>query len=174
MSAVVGIDFSSFAVDLVKLEENTDSARWTRADLVGQHAFDRLRSLRAEMPGGSFWQDVYLVGIELPFGRGQGRTQAVLQRVYGAVVASVPLQIPVWEIHSTEWRKGLGLKGNADKNECGQAVKELLGLTVDFRNETGPLFAANVWPQDALDAYAIAYTAREQNAKAITDELDVA
>jgi Holliday junction resolvasome RuvABC endonuclease subunit len=156
MSAVVGIDLSSFAVDLVKLDEDSHHAEWTRVELTGKLAFDRLRSLRAAMPPASFWDDVYLVGIEQVFGLG-GKSTTALQRVYGAVVACVPVSVQLWEVHPSEWRKSLGLAGNASKDECARAVIGLIG----------PSWPHLGCPQDPLDAYAIAYSARETNAKAI-------
>jgi Holliday junction resolvasome RuvABC endonuclease subunit len=54
-----------------------------------------------------------------------------------------------------QWRKELGLSGHATKEQAAEAVDALRGP------------GALAWSQDALDAYAVAYYARELNARAV-------
>ena len=155
MSSVLGIDLSSKAVDLVKLDETTNQATWRRVELEGKTAFERLRSISYRMPFRAYLDDVYLIAIEAPMSRGQPGTLAKLSRVFGAVLMWIPSGFEVWEVSPVAWRKELGLPGNASKEEAAFAVDDLRGPgTPD-------------WPQDALDAYAVAYYAREQNRRGI-------
>jgi Holliday junction resolvasome RuvABC endonuclease subunit len=72
-------------------------------------------------------------------------------RTQGAVAAAIPERILTWESDPITWRRELGLNGNASKEECAAAVIDC--------GDTLPLD----WPQDAYDAWAVAYWAREEN-----------
>lgn len=170
MSSVLGIDLSTKAIDLVRLDETTNRADWTRIELEGKSAFDRLRHLPLMMRHPAYgldFDDVYLAAIEAPMSRGQSGTLAKLSRVFGAVVACLPPALEVWEVAPAAWRKELGLSGHASKEEVARSVRSLMAvygdttITFDF---THPCFQ---WPQDALDAYAIAYYARQVNARGV-------
>jgi Holliday junction resolvasome RuvABC endonuclease subunit len=158
MSSVLGIDLSTRAIDLVKLDESTNAATWTRVELEGKTALERLRNITKDSihRHTGFWDDVYLVGIEAPMSRQQPGTLAKLSRVFGAVVACLPPLLEVWEVSPVAWRKELGLPGNASKEECADAVRNI-HMSITSYN----------WPQDALDAYAVAYYARQVNARGI-------
>jgi Holliday junction resolvasome RuvABC endonuclease subunit len=165
VSRVLGIDLSSFNVDLVTLDEDSDAAGWTRVALGTDKdsALDRLRRVAEAMPPASFYEDIYLAAVESPYGtRLERGTQAKLNRVFGAVCACLPARVHLWEVMPGDWRKALGLKGNASKEECAEAVRALW-LAV-------PGSAGDV-PQDALDAYAVAYYAREHNHRGVTETL---
>ena len=154
MSCVAGIDVSTKYVDIVKLDETTDQCTWDRIELQGADAFDRLRDLPRRMPQWSWWDDVYLAAIETPMGRGEGGTQAKLNHVFGAVIACLPRSLTtVWAVAPHEWRRELGVPGNAPKSVCAARCVEL--------------GAYEAWPQDALDAYAIARYARTVNQRGL-------
>ena len=155
MSVVLGVDLSTMAVDLVRLDENTNEGHWDHLHLEGKTAFDRLRQVRRVMPGASFYDDVYLVAVEAPMSRGQAGTLAKLSRVFGAIMACLPAHLLVWEVMPAAWRGELGLSARASKEECQEAVLRL-GAPYGWRSP------------DAYDAYAIALYARELNARAIT------
>ena len=159
MSSVLGIDVSSHAIDLVKLDEETTSALWLRVPLDGATSFDRLRQIPLAMPHGSFYDNVYLAAIERPKTRFMP-SAAALFPVFGAVVACLPAALELWDVPPTAWRHGLGLKGNAKKEECALKVIRLLQIGDDG------ILTLN-WPQDAYDAYAIAFYARELNSRGI-------
>lgn len=161
MTAVLGIDVSSHAIDLIRLDESTGAADWTRLELHGKTAFDRLRQVPAVMPHGSFYDGVYLAGIETPKTRFMP-SAAALFPVYGAVVACLPARLEVWGVHPKSWRHALGLPGNATKEQVAQAVNELLFVTAGMGG-----FGYVGWPQDAKDAYAVALYARDTNAAGI-------
>ncbi len=145
---IAGVDFSSKAVDIVLLDEDTDAATWHRFPLTGQDAFDRTRAVRAAMPGASFWDDVLAVGIEDPRGYGAGS----LYRVQGAILACLPAAILAHPLIPSSWRKTVGLPGNAPK----LAIMEF----VDTRQQENGASLFQRWPQDACDAYCIALATR--------------
>lgn len=159
MSTVLGVDLSSHAIDLVLLDENTNQGAWIRCELTGKTFFDRLRSVPAVMPKWGFYEDqnVYLVAIETPKTRFMP-SAAALFPVYGAVIACLPRALPVWDVHPKTWRQTLGLPGNATKQAVAAAVHALQDGAPD------PIWE---WPQDALDAYAIARYARDTNHRGI-------
>lgn len=160
MSCVLGIDLSSNAIDLVILDETTNKGTWLRCDLRGKTFFERLRAVPAAMPRWGFYEDqgVYLAAIETPKTRFMP-SAAALFPVYGAVIACLPRALPVWDVHPTAWRQTLGLAGNATKQAVADAVHAIDDDSPD------PIWE---WPQDALDAYAIARYARDTNAAGIT------
>lgn len=172
MSCVIGIDLSSHAIDLVRLDELDNHAEWLRVDLAGASAWDRTRMVKQTMPSASWWDEVYLCAVEQPFGMSR-RAQSVLMRVQGAVLASIPQSIETWEVNVADWKKQLGLGTKKPTFSDLQAV--MPGLLLEWRRlgvTTGfaaiPLAEAlKDVPQDALDALAIAYYARETNAKGI-------
>lgn len=174
MSAVLGIDVSSFAIDLVKLDETTNEATWERLPLTGKTAFDRLRQVHVQMHSDAWYDDCYLAAIERPKTRSFVSASA-LWPVFGAVVALLPPGLLVWDVPPTAWRQELGLPGNASKDECATAVDLLRGdlapcpttTGCDCDGECDKWLTWREWPQDAFDAYAVAYYARENNRRAI-------
>lgn len=153
MSAVLGIDVSSFAIDLVKLDETTNEATWERLTLAGKTAFDRLRQVHVQMHSDAWYQDCYLAAIERPKTRSFISASA-LWPVFGAVVALLPPALLVWDVPPTAWRQELGLAGNAVKDVCAARAIEL-GAYPEWAD------------QNAYDAWAVAWYAREVNARAI-------
>jgi hypothetical protein len=144
---IAGIDFSTKAVDVVLLDEDSDAATWHRFELEGQDAFDRARFVRRAMwsPASSWWDDVLAVGIEDPRGYNAG----VLYRVQGAILACIPNSNLVQPWIPSEWRRQVGLPGNASKNDVWV-------FTMDQRE------TIERWPQDACDAYCIALATRQR------------
>jgi hypothetical protein len=150
-----GIDYSSEAIDVVRLELDTDEAVWTRLllDSTGQlGALERARRVRTVMPARGAWADDGVVTIALEDPRGPTFKGSIpLARVQGALLACLPApgQDPDALVLTTqEWKMACGLGGNAKK----PVVRE---------------WALKTWPnlpdrytQDALDAYAIAWAAR--------------
>lgn len=158
---IVGIDLSTHNVDLVKLDEDSDRAEWVRVPLVGENAIDRARSyadrhhdhLAAVADWDGYWSDVVLVALEDPAGRGDTRKIA---RVQGVVIATIPTRVQVWTMQPAEWRKACAMPGNCPK--------ERVRLFAEVRlQDADPGGDFQRWPQDAYDAYAIAYAARAIN-----------
>lgn len=142
---IAGIDFSTRFVDIVLLDEDTDKGTWFRVDLTGQDAFERTRDVHRALSddiGSEFWDDVLAVGIEDPRGYGAGS----LYRIQGAILACLPRGVLVHPLIPSNWRKTVGLPGNASKARVSEFIR-LASWNVD-------------WPQDACDAYCIALATR--------------
>lgn len=159
MASVLGIDLSTRAVDIVALDESTNRAEWVHVELVGSGAWERTLSLPARMPGDSWYDErgVFLVAVEAPYGRGQAGTNALLNRVVGAVAASLPahLRDPArcWLVAPHEWKAGLGLKGKPT-----QADMERLAPGGGYSVDMSVLAGGD--DQNGRDAYCIALWAR--------------
>lgn len=145
---IAGIDFSTKAVDVVLLDEDTDAAEWHRFELHGDGAFDRTRSVMSAMPGPghSFWDDVLAVGIEQPRGN---HGVVHMARIQGAVLTRIPTHKLVHPINPSDWRKTVGLPGNASKADVMAHTWKASRDSIMY-----------VWPQDACDAYCIALATR--------------
>jgi hypothetical protein len=149
---IAGIDYSTLAVDVVLLDEDSDAATWHRFELKGQDAFERARGVRPKMPSPTdeFWDPILAVGIEQP--RGNHGT-VHLARIQGAVLACIPRRLLVHPLNPASWRKTVGLPGNASKSDIQEfAVNTLLA--------GGMPGTTPVWPQDGYDAYCIALATR--------------
>jgi hypothetical protein len=159
---ICGIDLSSFNVDAVFLSEDgrylPESQFWVRVSLgkLGD-AFDRSRLVftaisRAtfqikggyEYPLQMLFADCRAIGIEEPRGMNPGPTF----RVQGAVLQTIPQSTLVHPWVPSQWRKGVGLKGNCQKEEIMAFVKDKIKDAAD-------------WPQDACDAWCIAEATRQ-------------
>lgn len=151
---VVGIDLSSRAVDIVRLNENDDTANWLSIPLVGATAWDRTRDISKQMPAGTWWGDVYLCAIEKPFGPSR-LAQSVLMRAQGAILATVPDRVEVWEVTPDQWKKHIGIPLSAKPTW----------------DDFAPSFFDDPWSQDARDALGIALYARDTNSAGIAKQL---
>lgn len=164
MSAIAGIDFSTHAVDVVLLDENdVEPPVWHRYELTGANAFDRARQARF-LP--TVWDDVLAVGIEDPRGYNAG----ALYRVQGAVLARIPAATLVHPLVPSQWRKLVGLPGNASKADVAAHAVSLhkeaeYAHYMQWRDWQScelhdEFYTPPDWPQDALDAYCIALATR--------------
>lgn len=155
---IVGVDFSTRYVDLVKLPlEGEGAPKWTRVELQWgtrkqPDAFRAVRTLRHQLGQaallGGYWNDVAVCFIEDPMSNNMGNAKK-LGRVAGAILACIPDRVVVDRIDPAEWRKLVGLPGNATKLEVFRVCSERL-----------PIGAITLWPQDAFDAYCIAIAGR--------------
>lgn len=154
MSVFAGIDLNSNVVDIVLLDEDTGDARWIRRRIddgpSGDDAFTRCRRLRDALPARTSWKDtgVLAIGIELPMSRSFSSVRAQ-GRVQGALLACLPVDIPVYELVPASWKKLALGNGRASKEDgatwCRQHVR------------WAP--AGQRLPQDAIDAACIAKAA---------------
>lgn len=144
MSAIAGIDLSSHAVDCVLIDENDHRViAWHRWQLTANgDAFDRTRWVRDSMPSRGWWKDegVIAAGIEDP----RGQSAGVIYRVQGAIISCLPTWLLVHPLNPGEWRKLIGIPGNATKEMTRDWVRAQVGSV------------AGSWPNDATDAYGIA------------------
>ena len=145
MSYVVGIDFSTHAIDVVHVDENDERPPvWHRHTLDGPDAWERTRKVR-------YWSlawpdDVIAVGLEEPRGRSAGK----LYRVQGAILCRLPPALLVQPWVPSDWRKRVGLKGNAGKPES--VVESLRRLHGKWNVDA---------PVDAHEAHLIAVATRQ-------------
>jgi hypothetical protein len=164
--SVLGLDFSTRAIDIVALDKNTNAAEWLRVELEGESAWERTLSVPRLMPDAS-WYDyrgVFLAAIETPV----NDQKRVLSRVQGAVMASLPAKLrhphSCWDVHPSTWKAGLGLKGKPTADDIERVLPgcELEGML------------STLWPvgmQDTWDALALAAWARDTNARAVEQAL---
>lgn len=144
MSWICGIDFSTHAIDVVYIDENGDRPpQWVRHELKGPDAWERTRKVR-------YWQlredSVLAVGLEQPRGHGAGH----LYRIQGAILSQLPQSVLVQPWLPNEWRKRVGLPGNAKKPASVEESSRRLQLgSVDH------------WPVDAHEAHLIAVATRD-------------
>lgn len=140
MSLVAGIDYSTHAIDVVLIDEDNPAfVEWVRYGLNGPDAFTRARNV-ASILAFAWVDDTIAVGIEDPRGQNAG----VLYRVQGAILTRIPQSTLVVPWVPSQWRKAVGLPGNATKLEVGGWAR---------RGNPERI----VWEQDACDAYCIAH-----------------
>lgn len=149
---IAGCDVSSFAIDLVLLEDDTDDATWHHYPLTGRTPFERVRTLRAVFPSRSWWEDhgVWLLGIEEPYSQSKGVAKA-LGLATGAVCALLPADLTVIQTPPQEWKRLTVGKASASKGDVYDWSRDQLGHRFEK------------WKQDGYDAYAIARAVRLLN-----------
>lgn len=164
---VAGIDISSFAVDVVLLDEDSDAATWHRFILDGATPFDRTRSLRGVFPPRSFWEDnaVFLVALEDPVGH-HAHTAKALGLVTGGVAALLPRDLHVVQTQPSEWKRIFCGRGNATKPDIVAACHQR-GFDSTVGAPAVNVAATRELAQDAYDAYGIAWAVRRLNNEAI-------
>jgi hypothetical protein len=161
VSSTVGIDLSSRQLDLVKLDEqNLATHLVVSLEPAGKtaSAWERTLLLPSLMPPSEWWDDVYLLAIEAPYGPGTG-TVAILNRIVGAIAARLPptLRVPerCWIVRPDEWKTRLNIQGKPSE-------QDMLRLPlILWTNRPAPA------TQDARDALCLAYFARETNEQAL-------
>jgi hypothetical protein len=151
---IAGIDYSTHAIDVVLLDEDTDAATWHRFPLKGQDAFERTRGVRDLFAGASLtfreaWDAALAFGIEDPRGYNAG----VLYRVQGAILTKIPRGSLVQPFPPSVWRKTVGLPGNASKEDVWRFVHPRLIAASSWYDH-------DAWTQDGMDAYCIALATR--------------
>ncbi len=156
---ILGVDVSTFFVDYVLIpHEGNHAPVWHRFPLTGADAWERARSVAQAVPGpdSAIYEDVLAVGVENPAGRAGTGIYAV-QRVVGAVLVQLPAAKLVHPWRPSEWRKAVGLKGNATKDAVFEFVVE------DIATHSGlpTPFEVAEWSQDACDAYCVALATRD-------------
>jgi len=155
---VLGIDLSSHAIDFAKVDENNNTCLWSRCHLQGKDAWTRTLEIGNLRADGLTFDNVYLVAIEAPYGRGQAGTNAILNRVVGAIAAVLPprLRTPgtCWIVRPDEWKSGLGLKAKPTAEDVARL------LDGDIPDD-----------QNARDAACLALYARDTNAAGIAKAL---
>jgi hypothetical protein len=159
---IAGVDISSFAVDLVLLDDDTDHAHeWKHILLPGSTPFERARALRLAIPSRSWWEDqgVWLVGYEDPVGH-HAHTAKAMGLMLGAFAALLPSQLPTLGTQASEWQPRF--TGWAKQPRTSAERKALIRNAAHRRGFTG-----DEHTQDLFDAYGIAWVVRALNDQAI-------
>lgn len=146
---VGGWDISTRALDLVLVDiDGNRPPWWHRFELHGPKAWERTRTIGRTVPGPTshVWDECVAFGVEEPRGKNAG----VIYRAQGALIASLPAKALVYPLVPSEWRKAVGLPGNASKELVAEWSRGKLW-------PDAPLMGGYVaWPQDAHDAHCIA------------------
>lgn len=149
MSGILGIDVSSYAIDMVLLQDEPDQeCTWHRATLGDQQTplLDRVIATRKLFPKPSEFDDhgIYAIAIEDPMSRFPHVAKS-LGQVTGAVIARTPAHVQIIQTQPHEWRQLTGGKG-AKKADGIRWAQTELGHTT--------------WSDDAYEAYCIARAVR--------------
>lgn len=168
--AVAGIDFSTKAIHIVTLAEDTNEAdiHVVRLDLERGDAETRLRRLRDRMPVRTAWHDigVTLIAIELPFfGRSAGQL-APMAMGYGALLACLPADIPLMPLRADDWRGECALPKRGAKSVLKKAAIDYARVCWDNPPQT--------IDDNTADAFCIAWAARELDIRAGRPSVDAA
>lgn len=155
---VLGIDYSTKAIDLVMLDDDSDAARHHRIDLRGRPAdpLHAARRVRERFPRRSWFEEhgVWLAAIERPYGH--PATLTALMRIQGAICAMLPPELELVEMHAAVWLAAIASDGLEHVPKIPRKSLERKHLARDAANRHGfysPLL-------DATDAYGIAWAAR--------------
>lgn len=159
-----GIDYDTHAIHVVRLELDSDEARYdkVRLDVGPGDYMQRVRRMRDLLPARGAWADdgVCLIAIEQPKGP-FFKGSIPLAVVLGGLLTCLPRddKPPVLMIETQEWKKwslggGFPGQGNAAKPDVAHWAR---------RNwENVPPHA----DQNALDAFCVAWAARAMSENA--------
>ncbi len=154
---VAGFDYSTWSIDVVVLDMETDDGIWTSLAIRDPEAAQPFVAIAAARMVRTVIPELDLVGVgiaclEKPFSQSRA-TIAALSLVEGAIVASLPRPVKrVWEMPAQEWKQLF----------CGhpQATKQEICLHARGHG-FDPL--PEVAAADAFDAFGIAWAARRLN-----------
>lgn len=156
-----GIDYDTNAVHVVLVPEE-GKPEYLPFVMHGVDPFDRARIVRDVMPARGWWADegIVAIGIEEQ-ASGSPKMRASVQKlkmIQGAILACLPAGDSVVEpFLPNEWRKEIGLAGNASKEDVAAWMGEQVW-------PDAPLPVVPSWPQDACDAYCIARAVERRTA----------
>lgn len=157
MSSFAGVDLSSKAIDIVLLDEDGNRARHERRrlDLPSGGALARIRRVRDRMPARAEWRDqgVLEVCIEEPFARGNMRGQVPILMVIGAILQTIPPEIPLAIVRADDWRRVCDLPIRGTRETLKKAA-------IDFAGDHWPNHPAPL-DDNMADGYCIAFACRE-------------
>jgi len=157
---VVGIDFRTACIDLVRLPLDDGLARWHHIPLnTKARGIDQARPAYRAMPKPGWWDGVYLVAIEKPMGW-HLKALAPLMRLQGVLAIAVPFDIELWELPPEEWKQGCGLASRAKMVDVRAFVASKEDLLADDPAD---------WSDDACAAFCMAWAARTINERGTAD-----
>lgn len=137
---IVGVDLSTFRIDLAWLDASGRPQRWHQ--VIGtdkDDAIDRMRRIAIEWPGGG--QDITEVCIEWPWGR--GKALPPLMAVTGIITRAAPPWARVSWVKSGDLRAAIGARNT--KLAAHQAL-------FDIAEAAGWLGRVDGWDEHEADA----------------------
>lgn len=143
----VGIDVNATEVNLVSVDLDTFETKHHLL-LGAKKSFETARLMKTVMPHSSWWDDIALAAIERPSGRFPKVIYAQAL-VIGALIAVIPTRVLIQEFVPANWKKLVGLHGNATKDQVKAWATEF---------GAGP-----EWDEHACDALAICHAALVYN-----------
>lgn len=173
---LAGIDWSSKAIHAALIPIDPDHGDPTTAPVTFRHEplpdlqGDPTIRIRAAARSTrellrSHWPDTLIMSawIEEAYGRFRNSDRALLP-IYGAIVAGVPVGVPVAGIRSHDWRKELGLQIGATSS--AEAKAEAQTLVLDWLSDNTPADsdgtkAFRVPDEHEVDALCVALAARQ-------------
>ena len=144
---IAGVDLGTRPVTIRELDQ-LGSASLRSLRVPG--SLDALQAARALAILATRVEWPAVVWVERPYGR-HIRSVADLSRVYGAVLAAIPTSHALSEISAPEWKKAIGLAGNAKKTAVIAWAQSEYGLDLD---------------EHQADALAIAHACRLSSERA--------
>lgn len=146
---IVGIDIGLRLVTICDLAAD-GTPTWRRITAPKEAtALEAARTLGA-LAAYENWAGAAVVWIERPFGK-HIRSVSDLSRVFGAVLSAIPSSVAVSEISAPEWKNGVGLRGNAAKEDVQRWAR-----TAIAHSQLGLVAADRELDQHAADSFAIA------------------
>lgn len=154
---VAGMDLSSRQIDVCLLDVETDTATHhrRRLDTRPGKQLDRIRRVRDALPTRGAWADAgcVLAAIEEPFSRQSMSGQVPILMVIGAILSTLPTDIPVALLRADDWRRGCNLPLRGARPDLKRAS---VGFARSrWRN------APDILDDNAAEAWCIAYAGRE-------------
>ncbi len=120
-SMIVGLDISTRLIAMVTISSKDGSiVRFDEYAIPDLKRLDRNKAERCRAVADTGFQTqmsgVVAAYVEQPMGR-QVKGVAEVERVVGAVIAAIPKETCISLISPSEWKKIVGLKGNAQKDD---------------------------------------------------------
>lgn len=134
-TVIGGVDVSTKSIALVVLSSKTGEVsrfdEFPIPDLkaLGNNKAERCRVI-AETGFVSALRRVSVLYVEQPMGR-QVKGVAEVERVVGSVLACVPRKTAISLITPAEWKKIVGMKGNAQKDEIRKFADHLYPVLIE-------------------------------------------
>lgn len=158
---IAGIDYDTRYVHIVLIPDEGWQPEYHRVHLAstGDYGVSSARSIRLTFPGRTWWEErrVWLAGLELTYSH-DARTAGALGRIQGAILATLPADIPVIPTPPNEWLRVFTGRAKlpARKAERKQLAREQTEALAGENTVSG-------WHQDGYDAYGIACAVRAMN-----------
>lgn len=152
---IAGFDLSSKQIDVCLLDIDTDHAEHHRRTLGKGKQLDRIRQVRDALPTRGAWADAgcVLAAIEEPFSRQSMSGQVPILMVIGAILSTLPTDIPVALLRADDWRRGCDLPLRGARSDLKRA-------SVSFARERWRN-APDILDDNAAESFAIAFAGRE-------------